>query len=468
MFVLKNQNSLLNISQILLDQRTYFKSQSTKDVSARIEILKAFREEIINRESDIYKALEADFKKPKFESYLSEVGLCILQLDLTIKNLHKWSRPKRVKASLLNFPSSDYIYHQPYGAVLVIAPWNYPFLLSIEPLIMAIAAGNTVVLKPSELTANTSQIIEEIVNKICPASLAAVVQGGIPEATELLEQHWDYIFFTGSTKVGKIIARAAAQFMTPVTLELGGKSPCIVDESVNIKLAAKRIVWGKFLNAGQTCIAPDFLIVHSKIKDHFIEALKSEILISYGDNPELSNDFARIINSNNLNRLIDLLNNVKVIHGGTFNRDDHYLSPTLIDEPSLESGIMQEEIFGPILPIISFNSEEELDLHLSKLDTPLSLYVFSNRNKFAQRIINKYSFGAGVINDVLIHFGNHRLPFGGIGRSGMGAYHGKFGFDAFTHQKGIVKKANWLDIPFRYRPYKGKLKGLKWMFKWLS
>ena len=422
---------------------------------------------IEENESRIIEALYKDFKKPEFEAVLTETNYVISDLKHTIKNLKCWSKPKRVLPSILNFPSTDYIYSEPYGKVLIISPWNYPFQLALCPLIAAVAAGNSVVLKPSELTPNTSAIIDEIISKVFSKNHVEVVEGGVDVAQNLLEQKWDYIFFTGSVAVGKIVAKAAAEYMTPITLELGGKNPCIIDETSNIKLAAKRIVWGKFINAGQTCIAPDYLLVQKKVKSELIEHLKQEIVNAYSDNPELSPDYTRIINTRNWERLKDLIEREKVLFGGQSNSEDCYLAPTLIDETSLDSPIMKEEIFGPILPILSYEKESELDEIISKYDKPLSLYVFTTKSKFANKIIQQFSFGGGCINDTVIHFSNNRLPFGGVGNSGIGAYHGKMSFDTFSHKKAIVKKANWLDLPMRYAPYKGKLSQIKKILKWM-
>ena len=458
----------MNIPHTLQQQKAFFKSQQTKDISFRISVLKKLKEEIIVREHDIYEALKKDFNKPIFETFISEYGLVISELNLTLKNLKSWARSKRVKSSMLTFPATDYIYKEPYGAVLVIAPWNYPFLLAIEPLIMAIAAGNTVVVKPSELTTHTSQLVTDIIQTVFNKDHATSIEGGISVATELLEQKWDYIFFTGSVPVGKIVAKAAAKHLTPVTLELGGKSPCIVDETIDLKLAAKRIVWGKFLNGGQTCISPDYIIAHSTIKSELIEALKIEIINAYGENPKESEDFPRIINERNTERLIEMLEDVNVVHGGEHHMESCYIAPTLVDNPGLDSKLMQDEIFGPILPILTYTNETDIDSIISNYDKPLSLYVFTKNKQFTNKIINTYSFGGGAINDPLIHFGNHRLPFGGVGASGIGAYHGKHGFDTFSHHKSISKRGTWFDPPIRYAPYKGKLGLLKKMFKWFS
>ncbi len=437
------------------------------DINYRKKSLLKLLNSIVIYEDEIIKALYDDFKKPAFESVITETNYVISELKNTIKNIHNWSKPRMILPSLLNFPSTDYIYKEPYGKVLIIAPWNYPFQLALSPLIAAVAAGNQVILKPSELTPNTSRITNKIISETFEENHVKVFEGGIEVAQDLLSQRWDYIFFTGSVGVGKIVAKAAAENLTPVTLELGGKSPCIVDETANLKLAAKRIVWGKFLNAGQTCIAPDYLLVSGKVKSKFIEFLKAEIINAFGENPEQSDDFSRIINFKNWTRLKAMLENQTILAGGETTQGDYYIAPTLLDNPKLDSLVMKEEIFGPILPIISYENETDLDQIISKYEKPLSLYVFTENKSFAMKIIRNISFGGGCINDVLIHFANNRLPFGGVGHSGIGSYHGKRSFDVFSHHKAIVKKANWLDIPIRYAPYKGKLKTFGKLFKWL-
>ena len=438
------------------------------DISYRKQSLIKLLNCVQLHEQEIIKALHNDFKKPEFESVLSETAYIVSELNHTIKNIHKWAKPQLVLPSLLNFPSTDYIFKEPYGKVLIISPWNYPYHLALSPLIAAVAAGNQVVIKPSELTPNTSQIIAKIISETFDENHVKCVEGGVEIAQQLLAQRWDYIFFTGSVAVGKIVAKAAAENLTPVILELGGKNPCIIDETANLKLAAKRIVWGKFLNAGQTCIAPDYLLVSGKIKTAFIESLKKEITDAYGDNPETSPDFPRIINQKNWNRLTAMLANETIIAGGKTNSQDFYIAPTLVDEPSLDSPVMAAEIFGPILPVLSFGNEADLASIILRYEKPLSLYVFSTDKAFAKKIIQNYSFGGGCINDTVVYFSNKKLPFGGVGHSGIGAYHGKSSFDTFTHQKGIIKKGNWLDIPIRYAPYKGKLSNLKRILKWLG
>lgn len=435
------------------------------NITYRKERLKKLLSVLIRYENEIVSALHKDFKKCEFEAVLTETSYVISELKNTIKNIDKWAKPKWILPSLLNFPSSDYILSEPYGKVLIIAPWNYPFQLAFCPLIAAVSAGNQVVVKPSELTPNTSAIINTIVSEVFDKNHVQVIEGGVEVAQQLLSQRWDYIFFTGSVVVGKIVAKAAAEYLTPVTLELGGKNPCIVDENCNVKLTAKRIVWGKFINAGQTCIAPDYLLVHHKVKSKLIAALKEEIILAYGENPEISNDFPRIVNQKNWLRLNSFLENETILLGGQTNKSENYIAPTLLDESKLDSLVMRDEIFGPILPIISYQDESEIEIIISRYEKPLSLYVFSNNIKWAKEIVKKYSFGGGCINDTIIHFSNNRLPFGGVGHSGIGAYHGKLSFTTFSHKKAIIKKATWLDLPLRYAPYGNKLKKIKKILK---
>lgn len=437
------------------------------NINFRKETLIKLLNEVLIRENEIVQALYDDFKKPAFEAVLTETSYVILELKDTIKNLKNWAKPKRVFPSILNFPSTDYIYKEPYGKVLVLAPWNYPFQLAFCPLISAVAAGNQVVVKPSELTPKTSEIITKIITKVFDKNHVEVVEGGVEVSQKLLSERWDYIFFTGSVAVGKIVAKAAAENLTPVTLELGGKSPCIIDETANLKLAAKRIVWGKFVNAGQTCIAPDYILIQKDMKSHFVTYLKEEITKAYSENPYESPDFARIVNVKNWQRLVNMIEPDKLIFGGQSDIKDCYIAPTLVDETSLESAIMKEEIFGPILPILTYKNEAEIDTIISNFEKPLALYIFTENPAFSKQIIQKYSFGGGCINDTVVHFSNKRLPFGGVGHSGIGAYHGRLSFDTFSHKKSIVKKANWLDLPMRYAPYKDKLQTIKKLLKWL-
>ncbi|MGY0408619.1 MAG: aldehyde dehydrogenase [Polaribacter sp.] len=451
----------MNILQIIVHQKQFFSTGKTKEVASRKEKLQLLLTEVQKREKEITNALFVDFKKPEYEAVMTETSYIVSELKLTLKKLHRWAKPKRVFPALLNFPSSSKIYNDPLGTVLIIAPWNYPYQLALAPLIGAVAAGNTVVLKPSELTPNTSKIIKEIIKIVFDENWVIVVEGGVEVSTELLAQRWNYIFFTGSVHVGKIVAKAAAKFLTPITLELGGKNPCIIDETANIQLAAKRIVWGKCINGGQTCIAPDYLLIHTSVKEKFVDAFKKEVENAYGKNVEESEDFSRIINQKNFERLTEMLVNENILFGGQTTAAKNYISPTLIDEPSLDSEVMKGEIFGPIFPVISYKNEDEINAIISRYEKPLAFYVFTNRTEFAQKMIRNYSFGGGTINDTTVHFVNNNLPFGGVGESGIGSYHGKKTFAIFTHKKGIVKRYNWLDISVRYPPYKGKLKTLK-------
>jgi aldehyde dehydrogenase (NAD+) len=440
---------------------------SLSSVEKRKALLKKLLVSIQKRESEIWNALQKDFGKPTFEGFLTETNYVISDLKYTISHLKSWSKPKRVWPSILNLPSSEFIYKEPYGRVLIISPWNYPFQLAISPLVAAIAAGNSVVVKPSELTFHTSQIITKIVEDVFDVKEAVVVHGGAEFTQTLLSQRWDYIFFTGSVAVGKIVAEAAAKNLTPVTLELGGKNPCIIGEGADLKIAAKRIVWGKFVNAGQTCIAPDYILIQAKEKYNFVELLKQEIILAYGENPQESKDLASIVNARHWKRLTELIDPTKVIFGGQTDELQNYISPTIIDEPELESQLMKDEIFGPLLPIISYHDENDLHKIIRRYEKPLALYVFSNDKKWAERMITTFSFGGGCVNDCMIQFVNKRLPFGGVGHSGIGAYHGKLGFDTFSHHKAIVKKPTWGDNPIRYAPYKNKLKWVKKIINWL-
>jgi aldehyde dehydrogenase (NAD+) len=458
----------MDISAIIRQQKDFFNSQQTKDLNYRKASLKRLREEITRREKEIIKSIFNDFRKSEFESVLSETTVVVHEIGRVLRNLSSWAKPQRITPVLLTFPSTSKIYKEPYGTVLIISPWNYPFQLVFSPLIGAIAAGNTVVLKPSEHAPHTCKIIIEIITAVFDKNHVYVVEGDGSVAEKLLKERWDYIFFTGSVKIGKLVSKAAAEHLTPVTLELGGKNPCIIDETANLKLAARRIVWGKFINGGQTCIAPDYVLVHKSVKDNFIAEVRNEIIRAYGKNPKHSTDFPRIINQHNFDHLHKMIINEKMLVGGETDREDLYISPTLVDDPGPDSEVMKGEIFGPVLPIIGFTEEKEVEKIISSYENPLALYVFSSKSHFKNMMIGKHSFGGGTINDTIVHFANHRLPFGGIGLSGSGAYHGKHSFDTFSHKKGITHRYNWLDIPVRYAPYHGKLKLLRFFMKWFS
>ena len=436
-------------------------------IAERKNYLKLFAIELELVENTICEAIYEDFKKPAFEAVLTETQYVKSVLKELISNLEAWTKPQWILPSLLNFPSTDYILKDPYGSVLVISPWNYPFQLAICPAIAAFAAGNKVTLKPSEKTPASSRCIAQLIARVFPKEWIAVIEGDAAVAQELLAQRWDYIFFTGSVTVGKIVAKAAAQHLTPITLELGGKNPCVVHHSAAIALTAKRIVWGKFLNAGQTCIAPDYVLVDTKIKQQLVQALQHEIEIAYGANAAASPDFTRIVNAWHLNRLTVLLAGQSILCGGQSDAGHCYLAPTLVDEPELSSPLMQDEIFGPILPILSYQNEAEIEAIVARYEKPLALYVFATDKKFNKKITTQFSYGGGCINDTVIQFNNKRLPFGGVGHSGYGAYHGKYSIDTFLHHKSMVVKGNWLDLPLRYAPYTNKLAWIQKLFRWM-
>jgi len=453
------------IKNIINKQRVFFNSKKTFDIQRRKELLKNLKKEIENNEKEIENALFKDLGKSEGESYLTELHFIYSELNIAIKNIDKWVKRKSVRSSLLNFPSSDYIIAQPYGITLHISPWNYPFQLSIAPLIGAIAAGNTVILKPSEYSINTSLVLEKIIDNVFPEGLVKVIQGGPEEATELLNYRWDYIFFTGSLNVGKIVAEKAAKFLTPTTLELGGKNPCIIDETASIKVTAKRIVWGKFINCGQTCIAPDFLIVNEKIKNKLVNEIINQIKHIYGDDAQVSDSYGRIISKKHIDFLSSLLNNENIIYGGKIDSENKYFEPTLVEITDFNSNLMKQEIFGPILPIYKYKDFNEIDEIISRYKDPLALYIFTKKRKFGEKFLNNYSFGGGAINDTVVHIANDRLPFGGVGNSGMGKYHGESTFKTFSHFKPYISKPFWIDLPLRYPPFKKKISFLKKVLK---
>ena len=450
------------------DLEAVFKCQSdliarneSISVKERIKLLKNLKKEIQKKESSIITALKKDFHKPYFETMITEVLVVYKELNLFIKNLENWAKPKKVKSSWLNFPSSAQLVPKAYGQVLIISPWNYPFQLAMNPLIGAIAAGNRVVLKPSEHSAATSNILATIIAKVFEPLHVKVVIGDQEVAQKLLQFKWDFIFFTGSTSVGKIIQQRAAKSLIPTVLELGGKNPCIVDETANIELSAKRIVWGKFINAGQTCIAPDYILVQQKVKGKLIEAITKHLNQFYPDLNPLSSDYAHIINDKHFNRLTNYLVDLKVLYGGKHDKTYRFIAPTLVDEPPNNHPILNEEIFGPILPILGFEEIASLKKVIQKNKNPLASYIFS-RNKDNIRLIGESFLSGGlVINDVLIHFVNDRLPFGGVGDSGLGHYHGKHSFECFSHLQSKVIRKNYWDPPFRYPPYFEKEKWLQ-------
>lgn len=458
----------MNIPAIVEQQRDFFKSLKTKDISFRKAALRRLQAELTFREKDIVKAIHDDFRKPEFETVFTELGLVFSELRRALRKIDSWSRPRWVMPVPVNFPSISKIHKEPYGTILIIAPWNFPFQLVFSPLVGAITAGNTVVIKPSEHSANTSRIITEIIEKVFEPGHVTVVEGDADVASKLLLERWDYIFFTGSITVGRIVAKAAAENLTPVTLELGGKNPCIIDETADLKLAAKRIMWGKFITCGQTCLAPDYVLIHESVKDTFVNCFIENIEKTFGKDAKLSPDYSRIINSRNFESLVKRISGEKLLYGGQTDATELYISPTLIDNPSCKNPIMEAEIFGPIMPVITFKTEHDVFERICSLGKPLSFYVFSKRRRFIRRVIDNLSFGGATINDTIVHFANHHLPFGGVGNSGMGAYRGKQTFDTFTHRKGVTTRGTWFDFPLRYAPYKGKLKGLKFFLRWFT
>lgn len=404
-------------------------------------------------------------KKPPFETFGTEIGLIINEINFALKNIEKWVRPQSVPTSLVNFPSKNYILKEPYGNVLIIAPWNYPIQLCLLPMVGALAAGNTAVIKPSELTTQTSAVLEKLIATYFNPEVATVVLGGVETSSELLELPFNYIFFTGSTRVGKIIMQSAAKRLIPVTLELGGKTPCIVDETADLEISAKRIVWGKFVNAGQTCVAPDYLLVQDTIRDEFLDHLKTAIVSLYGEDPSRSDDFTRIINNEHFERLAALLHDGTTVIGGETDASQCYIAPTVLSEITWNDPIMKDEIFGPILPVLTFSDVDDAIAQILQTTRPLALYLFTSKDATEKKVLEQVSFGGGAINDTIAQLGNHHLSFGGVGASGFGSYHGKASFDSFSHQKSIMKKNFLVDIPLRYAPYDDKIKWLKTIFR---
>ena len=448
-----------SLELVVEQQRVFFATDRTKDIAFRKRQLRALKGAIMRNEKQISEALHADLGKAQYEAYVGEISLCLQEIDFSLKNLDSWAKPKRVPTPILHKPSSSYLYPEPYGNALIMAPWNYPFQLNIAPLVGAIAAGNTAVIKPSELAPHTSSVLADIIKKTFDPSYIAVVEGDAEVAQALLAEKFDYIFYTGGPRVGRIVAEAAAKNLTPVTLELGGKSPCIVDSDINIKYTARRIVWGKFFNAGQTCTAPDYLLVNATIKGKLVIEMLRTIEKFYGDKPDESPDFACIINGRHFERLSGLLSEGTIISGGESDASSLYIEPTLI-ETSLDSRLMEEEIFGPILPIITYRDLDEAIAIINERPKPLALYLFTNDEEKQERVLKKTSSGGVCINDTLIHGSTSTLPFGGVGESGMGKYHGKASFDTFTHYKSVMKGSFLFDNELRYPPYKESLLNL--------
>ncbi|MCL6587838.1 MAG: aldehyde dehydrogenase [Anoxybacillus sp.] len=445
------------MNDLLQKQKRYFRTGATLSLSFRLAQLARLKEVIQAHEQAIIDTLAKELNKSPFEAYTTEIGIVYEEIHFIRKRLARWMKRKRVPAPLTHFGSKSYVYPEPYGVSLIIAPWNYPFQLAISPLIGAIAAGNCAVVKPSEYTPAMSALLKTIVAEAFPEEYVAVVEGGADVSQQLLELRFDHIFFTGSVPVGKIVMAAAAKHLTPVTLELGGKSPAIVDQSASMDLAAKRIVWGKFLNAGQTCIAPDYVLVHEAVKQPLLEKMKRYIDELYG-NPEA---YGRIVSKRHAERLARFLTNGTIVHGGTYDIEQRWMAPTLLVDVTWDDAIMQEEIFGPLLPILTFQTMEEAIRTVQDHEKPLALYLFAEDERAQRQVLEQVSFGGGCINDTIMHIANPHLPFGGVGQSGIGAYHGKASFDAFSHYKSVIQQTTKFDIPLRYPNFPNALKWVR-------
>jgi aldehyde dehydrogenase (NAD+) len=453
------RQSIAGVSEIIRQQREFFATGKTKDIDFRIEQLKLLKSAISSNQSQIVDAVKADLNRPEFEAYFEIAS--ISEVTYAIKHLKSWVKSRKIPISLEQFPASARVFPEPKGVVLIIGPWNYPFQLMISPLVGAIAAGNCTVLKPSEIAANTSQVVAEIIRQNFDPAYIAAIEGGIEVSQQLLAEKFDHIFFTGGTKVGQIVMEAAAKHLTPVTLELGGKSPCIVDADIQVEYTAKRIAWGKFINAGQTCIAPDYLLVNRQIKPDLLKAIKQSIQEFYGDDPAKSPDYSRIINQRQLARLAGLLTEGELVTGGEVNAADRYIAPTVIDGISWDSLVMKEEIFGPILPVLEYDDLGDAIAQINARPKPLALYIFSKDKAKQERVLRETSSGGVCINDTVMQVAMASLPFGGVGDSGIGSYHGKASFDTFSHYKSVLQKSFLLDLKWRYAPYQGKIDLIK-------
>ncbi len=443
----------MNVEDLLKKQREFFASDKTKDISFRIEMLERLEEEINNRMADLKKALMDDLNKSGPESYMCEIGLTLAELRHMKKHIKSYSKSRRFPTPLAQYISKSFTVQEPYGIVLIMSPWNYPVLLTLEPLIGAIAAGNCCVVKPSAYSPATSRVMKEIIDACFDDEYVACVEGGREENKELLDQKFDYIFFTGGKNVGKLVMTKAAEHLTPVTLELGGKSPCIIEKSADLKLAAKRLAWGKFLNLGQTCVAPDYVLCEASVKYEFITCLQKIIKKMYGENPLDNPDYGKIINEKHFKRILGLIDPKKVVFGGYYDEEHLKIVPTILDNVTSDDAIMKEEIFGPLLPIITVDSMDEAYDFVRKRPEPLALYLFTKDKEVENRFLTGCKFGGGCINDTIIHLATSNMGFGGIGASGMGSYHGKKSFETFSHEKSIVKKSYVIDLPMRYQPF---------------
>lgn len=441
------------IDRIVQMQRTFFATGVTLDVNYRITALKKLRSALLENEAAIAQALHADLGKSAEEGYMCETGIVLSEISYMLRHIRSFAKEKTVMTPLAQFASRSYKKPMPYGVTLIMSPWNYPLMLTLDPLVDAIAAGNTAVLKPSAYSPATSELLQKLISDIFPEEYIAVVTGGREENAYLLEKKFDYIFFTGSKAVGKLVLEKAAKRLTPVTLELGGKSPCIVDKSAKLELAARRIVFGKFLNCGQTCVAPDYILCHSSVKDKLIECLKAEIKRQYGDDYRNNSLYGKIITQRHFQRITGLIDHSKVVFGGNWDSASQKIEPTVMDNVTWKDGVMGEEIFGPVLPILTFDNMEDVIDTVNSHDKPLALYIYAEDKQVIRSVTSRCSFGGGCVNDCIIHLATSNMGFGGVGESGMGAYHGKTGFDTFTHDKSIVDKKTWMDLPMRYQPY---------------
>lgn len=442
------------IKQLIEKQRHFFYSGATLPVNCRLDALRKLQKCILDHEPEINAALKSDLGKSPFESYMCETGLVLSELSYMLKHTPAFAKEKTVWTPLSQFHSRSYKQPSPHGVTLIMSPWNYPFMLTLEPLIDALAAGNTAVLKPSAYSPATSAILKQIIEECFPPEYVSVVLGGRAENTGLLKEHFDYIFFTGSPIVGKEVMKHASEHLTPVTLELGGKSPCIVEKSADIKLAARRIVFGKYLNCGQTCVAPDYIYCDPAVKDLLIQELKKQIIKQFGKTPLENKNYGKIVNEKHFQRIVRLIDKKKLVHGGKTNEHTLQIEPTILDNVTWDDPVMQEEIFGPVLPILTYDSIGQAAAKINSMPHPLALYIFTSNKTIAKQVTSRCGFGGGCINDVVIHLATSEMGFGGFGESGMGSYHGKDGFDTFSHYKSIVDKKTWLDLPMRYQPYK--------------
>ncbi|MCP1162647.1 MULTISPECIES: aldehyde dehydrogenase [Bacillus] len=455
----------MSVSSIVNKQKAYFYNGHTRSIEVRKNHLKKLYEGIQRFEEEIFQALKLDLNKSVHESFTTEVGYVLKEISFQLKHISSWSKPKRVRTALTHFGSKGKVVPEPYGVTLIIAPWNYPFQLAIAPLVGALAAGNTIVLKPSELTPNVSKVLTRMLGELFQEELVAVIEGGVEESTALLKEPFDYIFFTGSVGVGKVVMEAAAKQLTPLTLELGGKSPCIVHKDAKIDVTARRIVWGKFLNAGQTCVAPDYMYVHTSVKEQLIEALRHEVEEQYGKEPLHNDSYVRIVSERHFERLCTFLKDGKTVIGGNYKKETLHMEPTVLTNVTWESTVMEDEIFGPILPIIEYDNIEEVIDTIQQHPKPLALYVFSEDKEVQRQVTSNISYGGGCINDVVYHLATPYLPFGGVGSSGLGSYHGEESFRTFSHYKSILAQSTAFDMKIRYSSTKSALKFIRKLLK---